>query len=160
MSLVCLDTMIMVWGVHQTSKPTQAHEIRKAIALLEQLEREKVNILIPTVALGEFLIKIPTEHHLTTINQFTRRFLLAPYDAQTASVFATIWANKNPEIAELIEDIPRATLRADCMIVATAVARNADCIYSHDPGLKKFADGYIEVCELPNNPIQLTLDDT
>ncbi|MDM8558566.1 hypothetical protein [Candidatus Parabeggiatoa sp. HSG14] len=42
--------------------------------------------------------------------------------------------------------------KVDGMIVATAVTQKATCIYSHDPGLAKFASGYIEVKEIPILP--------
>lgn len=40
-------------------------------------------------------------------------------------------------------------MKIDRMIVATAVSRKADCIYSEDEGLKAFAEGYIPVYPIP-----------
>jgi len=35
------------------------------------------------------------------------------------------------------------------MVIATAIVNEANCIYSTDRGMKAFADGYIDVRELP-----------
>lgn len=45
------------------------------------------------------------------------------------------------------------------MITAIALARKADCIYSEDPGLKKFAQDYIDVRPLPNVERQMSIED-
>ena len=82
------------------------------------------------------------------INLFKKQFIIAPFDALAASKFSLIWqANKPADDAKQIirEHITRAELRADSMIVATAVARKAECIYSHDKWIKTFAKGFIDV---------------
>ena len=40
------------------------------------------------------------------------------------------------------------------MIVATAVAQKAECIYSYDKYVKTFAKGFIDVKEIPFIPEQ------
>lgn len=157
MSLVCLDTSIVIWGVQRISKSTQAHEITKAKALIEQLEKEKTIIMIPSIVLGEFLLGIEVKDHMAVIRQFSRKFMLAPYDAQAAATFANIWDVRKNDLPQLASDPDktRQMLKADCMIVATAYARNAVCIYSHDPHIKAFAQGFIDVFELPSANTQL-----
>lgn len=50
-------------------------------------------------------------------------------------------------------------MKADFMIAATALARGADCIYSEDIGLRRFAQDYIDVRPLPNVERQMSLED-
>jgi len=41
--------------------------------------------------------------------------------------------------------------------VATAIAHGASCIYSHDRGVHRFAEGHILVAQIPELPEQLDL---
>ena len=50
------------------------------------------------------------------------------------------------------EDIRKEKMKLDHLIIANALAHNATCIYSHDTGLKKWANGIIDVKELPDLP--------
>ena len=50
-------------------------------------------------------------------------------------------------------------MKADYLIMATALAKGADCIYSEDAGLKKFAQGHINVRPLPNIEQRTSLND-
>lgn len=50
-------------------------------------------------------------------------------------------------------------MKADLMIIATALAKGASCIYSEDSGLKKFAQDYIDGKPLPNIEKQMSLED-
>jgi hypothetical protein len=43
------------------------------------------------------------------------------------------------------------------MILATVAAQNATCIYSHDKGLGKLADGILDVREIPELVAQMDL---
>lgn len=158
MSSVCLDTMILVWGIQQNAKPTQQAENLKAISLLDKLDKQKTKIVIPTIVLGEFLLGIPPEYHLTTANNFDKRFQLTPFDAQCAQQFAALWQANNDRLAELCATgTTRKMIQADCMILATAIVRGVDCIYSHDPHLEKLSQGYIEIRKMPEAAAQLAL---
>ena len=158
MSSVCLDTMILVWGIQQNAKPTQQAENLKAISLLDKLDKQKTKIVIPTIVLGEFLLGIPSEYHLATANQFDRRFQLTPFDAQCAQQFAHIWQANSARLDELRAiGSTRKTIQADCMILATAIVRGVDCIYSHDPHLEKLSQGYIQIRKMPEASSQLPL---
>jgi len=88
-------------------------------------------------------------------------FIIVPYDLQAAARFAALW--KEREERNIIEKLKvdfeatRTQLRADCMIVATALAQNASCIYSHDRRLKAFAGDSIHVYKLPREQRQYDL---
>ena len=158
MSSVCLDTMILVWGIQNNAKPTQQAENLKAISLFDKLEKQKTKIIIPTIVLGEFLLGIPPEHHLATANQLNKRFQLIPFDAQCAQQFANLWQANKDRLTELYATgSTRKTVQADCMILATAIVRGVDCIYSHDPHLEKLSQGYIEIRKMPEAAAQLPM---
>ena len=151
MSLICFDNHVLIWGIKEQSKDGQEDKIILAKRFIDNLSDDD-NVLIPSIVMAEFLIPIPVEQHAMVINLFNKNYIIAPFDAYAASKFSLIWrANKSPEIAEQIikDHTTRAELRADSMIVATAVARKAECIYSYDKWVKTFAKGFIEVKEIP-----------
>ena len=75
----------------------------------------------------------------------------------TASHFSRIWQAKKASntIQELLSaGKTKQELKADSMLVAIAVSRGAECIYSHDEGVRKFGEDYILVQEIPFIPKQ------
>ena len=155
MQSVCFDTQILIWGVQRTSKPSQADMIKRTETLLKQLDRNKTRIVVPSIALGEFLLGIPLEQHMATVAIFKKRFMVAPYDAQAAEIFVQLWNSYNNQTHQDNEEKPSRTfLRADAMIVATAIARDVDTIYTDDPWFEKFAGLSVHVDKISDIPIQ------
>lgn len=160
MSLVCLDSHILIWSIKEEATPGQETMIPKSKAFLRWLDDTDTKVLIPSVIVAEFLMRIPPEIHTTVNNLLQRDFLIAPFDVQAAAYFSKIWQAKKEQriIRELISSgKTRQELKVDSMIVAIAVARGASCIYSYDEGLEKFANGYIDVRKIPELPEQESL---
>jgi predicted nucleic acid-binding protein len=152
-SIVCLDTQIIIWGVKKQSTPDQSEMILRAEYLLEKLQSNGTKILVPSIVVAEILSGIDERKH----NQFTQNmnkfFIVPPFDTQAAQHFAKMWmTNKSLRNTLSAEGITRSEMKADCLIVATAIARGCSCIYSHDDQLEKFARGHIDVKELPIIP--------
>jgi hypothetical protein len=95
------------------------------------------------------------------LNLMREGFVTAPFDLPAASRFAILWNERqqNNVIRDLqqIHKATREELKVDCLIVATALAREAACIYSHDVKLKTFAGESIQVLELPVGEEQMNL---
>ena len=162
MSLICFDNHVLIWGIKEQAKEGQENKIVLAKRFIDKLSDDDY-VLIPSIVMAEFLIPIPPELHATVINLFKKNYIIAPFDALAASKFSLIWqTNKPTETAkQLINDYAtRAELRADSMIVATAVAQKADCIYSNDKWIKTFAKGFIEVKKIPFVPQQKNVFDS
>lgn len=152
MRLVCLDNHALIWGIKEEATEGQELMVPRAKAFIESLDEKDYGVLIPTIVIGEFLLRIPSNMHATVINLFNRSFIIAPFDLIAASKFAEIWqSKKSQEIADELfkSGRTREELKADRMIVAIAASRRAECIYSHDKALKAFAKDYIEVREIP-----------
>lgn len=162
MDIVCFDTQVLIWGIQETSSSTQTEMIERAKHLIGQLSKSKARIIVPSVVIGEFLLGIPSADHNKTLSLMRESFITAPYDLQAAARFASLWRKRvaNNSIKILQDDLgaTRQELRADCMIVATALVQKASCIYSHDTKLKVFAGKAIEVIEIPKEQIQLDLE--
>jgi len=158
--LVCFDTHILIWGVEKTSHPQQSDMIIKTGLFLEHLKENNIEAIIPSVVLSEFLMHVPKEKIENYLSSFQKHYIIAPFDAMAAIKFAKIWQSKSDDetIKRLINDgFRKNCLKIDSMIIATAITRNAECIYSHDNGLQKFASGDIDVREVPSLPGQLNL---
>lgn len=156
--LVCFDNHILIWGIRREATPGQEEMIRRTGLLLDYLEERKANIIIPSVVVGEFMVKVPKENHQKVMNILEKRFQIASYDTAAALIAAEIWIDKNKgssgindELREGLQDTSRIKLKDDCKIVATAIKYKADCIYSEDEGVKKFAEGRIDAREVPRN---------
>jgi len=152
MRTICLDNHALIWGIKEQCTEGQEEMIPKTKKFIESIDNNETTVIIPAIVLAEFLLPIPKEQHAMVINLFNRGFIIAPFDALCASKFSLIWqTNKPPEKAqELIKTgTTKNELRADGFIVATAVARKAECIYSYDRWIKTFAKGFIDVREIP-----------
>lgn len=155
MTLVCIDTQILVWGVKQEANSEQDEMIGKAINFLEHLDENKVKVIVPAIVVAELLMPIPIKAQSSFMSLIQENFLIVPFDGAAAAHFAQIWQqNKDHNILEEVKagfhNATRSEMKADYMIVATAVARRARCIYSNDGPLTKFAKGCIEVRRMPD----------
>ncbi len=154
MMLVCLDTHILIWGVLGQAKATQQEMIDRAQRFLRSLDKEKARVLIPPTVVAELVWKVPEERHPEVLRVLQQRFVLGVLDAAGACLSAAI-ARKNDGA---VKGAPgRETIRSDCQLVAVAVAYKAEKIYSNDPDIKRLAQGFVQVEELPNIPEQQKL---
>lgn len=158
---VCLDTNILIWGIQNKASAGQEQMLERTRLFLKDLDESKAKVIIPSLVIGELLMKVPHDKHDAVLKHVSSRFMVASYDMAAASYFAKIWQDKKDDKQiQLMRDngsITRAELKADYQIVAIAVSSGASCIYSYDKKLKQFADGHIAVKELPEMPQQMSL---
>lgn len=154
MKIICLDTHALIWGIKEECTKGQEDMIPVTKRFIESIDND-TSVLIPAIVVAEFLMRIPPDLHAMVINLFNKNYIIAPFDALCASKFSLVW-NKNKDQAEelLKAGATRAELKADSLIVATAVARKAECIYSYDKWTKTFAKNFIDVKEVPFIPKQ------
>lgn len=180
MSLVAIDTHVLTWVVqalhqkqgpiHQKEPATTPAEIalweeRKAQAasLVQELQETKTIISIPSMVLGELLCAVPTSKHPAVLDVLAKGFVIHPFDLPAAMTFAELHKLRHGDgtIDALKAHVPpptREKVKADLVVVATAVRWKADRIYSHDTAVKALAQGKIRVVEMPpKNPVQTTL---
>jgi predicted nucleic acid-binding protein len=152
----CLDNHILIWGVRGVATQGQEEMINRAQALFEDLDADDTDIMVPAVVVAEFLAGVPKPQHVGLLDVLNRRFQVVPFDVRTAAIAAELWrdaAESNPHLRDQIREAfpgtERAKIKADLMILASALARGADVLYTHDGPLKTAADGRIEVRNLP-----------
>lgn len=156
---VCLDNHILIWGIRAAATRGQESMIVRAKALIEDLDRNDAEILVPAVVIAEFLAGAPKEQHAELLNVLHRRFQLPPFDVRAAAVAAGLWrdfAERNSAWREQIRTefpgIQNVKIKADVQILATALARGAETLYTQDGPLTTLATGLIQVRELPPAP--------
>ena len=151
----CLDTHVLIWGVKQQAKPSQQHMIERTSNFIQWMENERHTVVVPAPILGEFLMNIPPANHSAITSVFAKRFVIAPYDARAAAIFATIWQKNGKMYRNRVKDEPtREEVKVDCMLVAVAMANNASVLYSEDPHVHELAAGFVTVREIPQIPTQ------
>lgn len=151
MSLICIDTQVCIWGIKQQCTPGQEDMIERAQYLFESCDNNKERIVIPSVVVGELLLDDRVDPD-KLIPALERHFIIQTYDLAAAKRFAQIWRGR--PMGEKSHRSTKTKMRADCMIVATAVACGCNKIYSNDKDLRKFATGYIQAMDLPKPPPQ------
>jgi predicted nucleic acid-binding protein len=156
---VCLDNHILIWGIRGISSVGQESMILRAKALLKDLDDENAEVLVPAVVVAEFLTGVPKDQHVELLNVLNRRFQVPPFDVRAAAAAAALFrdfAERTPTLREQLHaelpEISSVKIKADVQILATALARRADLLYTHDRSLIKMAAGLIEVRELPPPP--------
>ena len=157
MKIICLDNHVLIWGIREQCTQGQEEMIPRTKRFIESIDSDTL-VLVPAIVVAEFLMPVPPELHAMVINLFNKNFIIAPFDALCASKFSIIW-NKNKDGAKelLVGGETKAELKADSLIVATALARKAECIYSYDKWVRTFAKGFVDVKDIPFIPEQKTL---
>jgi hypothetical protein len=167
--VVCIDSHILFWGVKEEATEGQEFMIPRAKKLLEQLKKSGAVVIVPSVSLGEFLVKIPPEDHPTILQQFQRRFRVIPYDVPATSFTARIRRLIQPaEIRAELPDYVRDNITPDCQILGVAISRHAEVIYTEDEGIIKISakqevieisKGFAKARHIPEyDTAQLTLE--
>lgn len=160
MRLVCLDTQILIWGVQKPARSQREREmVRHATAFLKGLDQAGVKPFVPAIVVGELLCPVPVAKHAKALDVLSRGFVIGAFDAMAASQFATLWQlRKRDKTLEVLKnDATREELKADLMILATALSRKVPVLYTHDKPLTKLATGLIIVREVPRSQEQLEL---
>jgi predicted nucleic acid-binding protein len=151
--VVCLDTNILIWAIKEQATPGQEAMIARAKRFLRKLDQDGAQVIIPSLIIAELLMPVPVEHHAAFTNLIERSFIVAPFDVKAAIHFVRIWQQKrkHESIRELVEaGKTKGELKADAMIVAIAVSQGASCLYTHDGPMRKVADGFIRVSDIPD----------
>lgn len=156
MSIVCFDTHVLIWGIKEDAEEDQKAKIEEAKYLIQKMQDDDHQVIIPSIALAEFLCGIDPSRRPELINTIYSHFRVIPFDTAAAAIYANMWHQLGKEKRVQIRDeekITRSVLKADMMIVATALSRDAWCIYSEDGGIKNVSEAIrFEVRDLPALP--------
>lgn len=149
--IVAIDSQTLVWGVRK--RDGTANQLQRAKWLFQQLEAQKAQIVLPAIALAEYLGHIDQADHVATIAAISERFLIMPFDVRCTSLAAQLFNAGNVGRPKGKPN-SRKVLRADSLIVATAAMHGASIFYSHDVGCRSLASHFSkwQVRDLPDTP--------
>lgn len=156
---ICIDTHIAVWGIKNQAEPEQLGMIQKARDFFEDLDQKNIQVIIPTVVVAELLVPESFEKQVVFLDVIQKCFIVGILDLQVAMEYARIVGKRHEATARIIEQfsIRKDKMKFDHIIVATALLYGASCIYSYDDDVKKFADGLIDVKEMPDRYKEMLL---
>ena len=131
--------------------------INNAKHLIRDLKAEKNKIIIPSIVMAELLVHVPEREHQNSKQKITKLFCCVSFCMGCSSIYARLWHQKKSMIKDIAINYQatRQELKADCFIIATAIYQKASLIYSNDKKITKFAQGEIEVKEIPILPHQI-----
>lgn len=157
--IICLDSMVCVWAIKKQANEGQKENLDKAKYLLEIIDGNKWQVIIPTVVIAEILMVEPVENYQPILDIINKNFIIADFDTRAATKYSQILNDKFVESKAIAKDnnIGREKMKIDHLILACALVNGATSLYSHDGPLKTFATGLISVKELPTRSIQETL---
>ena len=123
-----------------TNRPVEYAEVRTAY-LVEQLEKSRTIIIVPTPVLSELLIKAGTAGNTFVARlQKSSVFRIQPFDVRAAVELAQITnAIASPNDKRAAIDAPWSKIKFDRQIVAIAKVHVATAIYTDDAKLIAFA---------------------
>lgn len=144
-SLVCIDTQLLIWGVQRTSHVGQEGMIPATLTLFHEWHKLGQRVMVPSIAFGEFLGGCGDEERVQYQNIIMKDFIVAPFDARASFKYAQVlyprWASlKQTELATGTVN-SRTALKADFMIIATALAYGATQLYGHEKKFEQYVDG-------------------
>lgn len=151
--MIAIDAMVLVYaGIvpqkhHDDSNSLRELQVRSKILL--HMNRDKT-VVLPTIAVAEVLAPVPSRDKGKIISALSDSFVLADFNIQAASIASGLWAN-HKKLPDNQQYKNRTVLKADCMIVASAMSVGATEFYTSDKRCRKLANLVIKGCDLPTD---------
>ncbi len=160
--LVAIDAQVLVWAVlrsRQEQKDLSKRDqemVRRAGWLIDDLEREEAQVVVPAIAVAEYLTPIAPERHRYVLGKVSARYFIAPFDVKAVSIAASLFSiGQKLRADKKGTEGNRRVLRADSNIIASAKASGATVIFSNDADLRKLAENVMIAHDLPTIPNNL-----
>lgn len=149
--IFAIDSNTCIWAIKGHGDQGM---IERAAYLLAQMDAGGHILLVPTIVLAEVLAPEPLEKHVVIMDKLAKNTIIADFDLRAASIYANMFRNKIEELKKFGDEIgvDNQKMKADHLILASAIAQGANCIYSHDKGIRAFGQKYIDVRDLPSIP--------
>jgi predicted nucleic acid-binding protein len=143
--VVAVDNNILVWAIR---KKGPQDKVLHARYLFTELERDKAQIIVPSIVVAEFLAPISPQDRGLVVAAISERFRIEPFDIKDAVVAAELW-DAGKAGRHMQHPNARTTLRADSLIVATAKNHGATEFYTEDDDCFAMASKIMDARRLP-----------
>lgn len=109
-----------------------------------------MKLALSTIVIGEFLAAYEDHYHADILKQLTTDFMVVPFDLQAAQRFAVLRHKQTTDKAYLAAQQAgskksKQEMRVDSLIIAHAMAMQADALISLDQDMVTLALGMINV---------------
>lgn len=145
--MICIDTNVLIWGVQGVARQSQEGMIDRTRRFLAQLARDSEQVMVPSVAVSEYLQGFPVEEQTTQLEVLSGNFFVPSFDARCAALAAEL-----QRVGPAVRGEPgvRVTFRADAQIIATAICHGASQIVTGNlEEFRRIARERIPVIEVP-----------
>ena len=155
--IVCIDSNVAIWGIKEQGNTS---DIDKTRIFLEQLDANKIQVLVPTIVIAEILVKEMPQKHPVYLKVISENFIVGDFNMAVAQVYGDLVGLKLPELKKLKDSgqtISNDKVKFDYAIAATAIFYGATCIYTTD-GDYSLIKSVIDVRTIPDVYTQTTFD--
>ncbi|MBT1698260.1 hypothetical protein KK083_15310 [Fulvivirgaceae bacterium PWU4] len=160
-NLVCIDSMICVWGIKKKATQGQEFMVAKTEAFLKSLDAQNTKIIIPAPVITEILCPVDISQRAGLMSSITKHFMIAPLDTMAAIKAGEIWNENKDSWKEIYgsseEEGLRNRFKYDILIAGIAITRNVYCLYSNDARLRGICSKHIDTQSLPDIAVQREL---
>jgi len=169
--MVVFDTSILTLAFDPNSKPPVDPNTELPVTdcqarldyLIKTLTKTKQRVLIPTPVLAEYLVRAGADKDKRfEIIVGSRVFVVSPFDTRAAVECASIEDKDGRRIRAVPEAESKAKVKFDRQIIAIAIARGANTIYTGDIGLasraKRSGLNVVMTWELDLPPVEPQLE--
>lgn len=155
--MICLDTMVLIWGVQGAARAGQEPMIDRTSRYIRSLRADKTRIMIPTPAVAEYLQGFAEPERGRQLELLARRFVIPAFDLPACYLAADL-ARRARESSPT-GGASRQAIKTDLQIIATAVVHGAQRIVTDEVSqFERLAAKKIEITGVPDVHEQAELD--
>jgi predicted nucleic acid-binding protein len=150
--MIAIDTNILIWGLDRRATAGIEGMVPLAERFFEYAARERIEVIVPTQVLAEFLVRNTEDERQAAIALIDPSFPLAPLDFPAALIAAELTSNRNhTEEVRATFGLTRQVVKADVNIIASALNFGATKLISGNfQEMRALAQGRIIVQSLPD----------
>ena len=149
--MICLDTMILIWGLQRKAAPNYQHLVERTQRYLKHLDEENETLMIPSPVVAEYLQGFDAAGRAKQIATLQRSFFIPSFDLPSAALSAELTERADAGKLRQNSEESRPALKVDVQIAAIAIIHGATQIVTHNiRDFKTIVGGRIQVTEVPD----------
>ena len=153
--MICLDTMILIWGLQKRADPNSQHLIERTQRYLKHLDEENESIMIPSPVITEYLQGFDSPGRARQLANLQNLFFIPSFDLPSAALAAELLDKAGIKNVRQSSTENRQALKVDVQIAAIAIVHGATHLVTHNiKDYETIVGGRIQVTEVPNIPEQ------
>lgn len=153
--MICLDTMVLIWGLQKSAGPNSQHLIERTQRYLKYLDKENESIMIPSPVIAEYLQGFDSPGRAGQLANLQKLFFIPSFDLPSAALAAELTDKAGMKNVRQNSSESRQALKVDVQIAAIAIVHGATHLVTHNiKDYEAIVGSRIRVIEVPNIPEQ------